>query len=304
MPGGASKLVIFLAFANDRDDAVRYLRNLPTEARQLRETVRQAEQAGLCEVVERANGTAQEVFAVFQDAQYRHRIAIFHFGGHANGYELLLESETGQAAGAQAAGLAAFLGQQRGLQLVFLNGCSTRKQTQGLLDANVSAVISTSRAIDDAVATEFSRVFYQGLAGGATLRAAFCDAEAAVLTQKGGNHRLRYCVDDTENDADLWSDRLPWDLHLRQGAESGDQWNLPEAAGDPLFGLPPLPKQDLPPSPYRYLNWFTRKHAEVFFGRGHQIRELYDRITASRAAPIILFHGQSPSARQTNATGL
>lgn len=99
MPGGASKPVIFLAFANDRDDAVRYLRNLPTEARQLRETVRQAEQAGLCEVVERANCTAQEVFAVFQDAQYRHRIAIFHFGGHANGYELLLESETGQGAG-------------------------------------------------------------------------------------------------------------------------------------------------------------------------------------------------------------
>jgi hypothetical protein len=30
-----------------------------------------------------------------------------------------------------------------------LNGCSTQQQTQGLLDASVSAVISTSRAIDD-----------------------------------------------------------------------------------------------------------------------------------------------------------
>jgi hypothetical protein len=49
----------------------------------------------------------------------------------------------------------------------------------------------------------------------------------------------------------------------------------------------------LPETPYRHLNWFTRKDAEIFFGRGHQIRELYDRLTAPRTAPIILFYGQS-----------
>ena len=59
----------------------------------------------------------------------------------------------GESAAADAGGLAAFLGQQDGLLLVFLNGCSTQQQTQGLLDANVSAVISTSRVIDDQVAT-------------------------------------------------------------------------------------------------------------------------------------------------------
>ena len=31
----------------------------------------------------------------------------------------------------------------------------------------------------------------------------------------------------------------------------------------------------------------------MFFGRGHQIRELYDRLTAPRTAPIMLFYGQS-----------
>ena len=57
-------------------------------------------------------------------------------------------------------GLAAFRAQQQGLQLVFLNGCATQPQTDGLLDANVSMVISTSRAIDDQVATDFSCQFY------------------------------------------------------------------------------------------------------------------------------------------------
>ncbi|MEK6261072.1 MAG: ATP-binding protein [Planctomycetota bacterium] len=290
------KPVIFLAFANDRDDRDDrdgYLRNLPEEARQLRERLESAEQAGLCEVVVRSNCTAGDIFKVFQDPRYRNRVAIFHYGGHANGYQLLLESAEGQSAAADAGGLAAFLAQQQGLQLVFLNGCSTQSQTQGLLDANISVVISTSRAIDDKVATDFASQFYLGLASGATIRTAYHEAAASQQTAKGNNTRGLYfgSPDDPKNR--LEADRWPWNLSLREGSESADQWNLPEAVNDPLFGLPPLPKQDLPESPYRHLNWFTRKDAEVFFGRGHQIRELYDRLTAPRTAPIMLFYGQS-----------
>ena len=289
----ATKPVIFLAFANDRDDTVGYLRNLPDEARRLRDVLQPAAQAGLCEVVVRSNSTAGDIFKVFQDPKYRNRIAILHYGGHANGYQLLLESAAGQVAAADAGGLAAFLAQQQGLQLVVLNGCSTQQQTQGLLDANIPAVISTSRSIDDQVATDFAHQFYQGLAGGASVRTAYNEAEASVQTAKGGNTRALYFGDPDDSKSRLEADRWPWNLYLREGSETVDQWNLPEAVGDPLFGLPPLPEQDLPESPYRHLNWFTRKDAEVFFGRGHQIRELYDRLTAPRTAPIMLFYGQS-----------
>jgi len=289
----ATKPVIFLAFANDRDDTVGYLRNLPDEARRLRDVLQPAAQAGLCEVVVRSNSTAGDIFKVFQDPKYRNRIAILHYGGHANGYQLLLESATGQVAVADAGGLAALFAQQQGLQLVFLNGCSTQQQTQGLLDANIPAVISTSRSIDDQVATDFAHQFYQGLAGGASVRTAYNEAEASVQTAKGGNTRALYFGDPDDSKSRLEADRWPWNLYLREGSETVDQWNLPEAVGDPLFGLPPLPEQDLPESPYRHLNWFTRKDAEVFFGRGHQIRELYDRLTAPRTAPIMLFYGQS-----------
>ncbi|MEK6261073.1 MAG: AAA family ATPase [Planctomycetota bacterium] len=294
MADTTKKPVIFLAFANDRDDTVNYLRNLPEEARQIREPLQRARRDGLCELVELANATADDIFRVFQDPEYRDRIAVFHYGGHANGYQLLLESASGSPHAADAGGLAAFFGQQRGLDLVFLNGCSTQQQVQGLLDANVSVVIATSRAIDDQVAMQFSKLFYQGLAGGASIRTAYKEAEAAVQTSRGGNTRGLYFGDaDKHAPKETSNDRWPWELYLRSGAESVANWSLPDAVGDPLFGLPPLPPQDLPDSPFRHLNWFDREHAEVFFGRGHQIRELYDLVTSPGTAPIVLLYGQS-----------
>ncbi|MEZ5944565.1 MAG: CHAT domain-containing protein [Planctomycetaceae bacterium] len=289
----STRPVIFLAFANDRSDAVRYLRNLPEEARQLTAALQPAEQAGLCEVVVRANCTAGDIFEVFQDPRYRNRIAIFHYGGHANGYQVLLESTDGRAAAANAQGLAHFLGYQRALELVFLNGCSTQKQTEGLLAANVSLVISTSQAIDDAIATEFSRRFYSGLASGASIRTAFGEAESAIQMEQGANTRLLYAVDAEPAAQQFSADRWPWNLYVRSGSESADEWNLPEAANAPLFGLPVPPSQDLPTSPYRHLHWFTKEDSPVFFGRDREIRALYDRLVAPHTAPVIMFYGQS-----------
>ena len=81
MPAGSTKPIIFLAFANDRDDRVGYLRNLPEEARRIRNTLDGAVRAGLCEIVERSNATLKDILDVFQDARYRNRVAVFHYGG-------------------------------------------------------------------------------------------------------------------------------------------------------------------------------------------------------------------------------
>src|SRR5688572_26316242 len=136
--------VLFFAFANDREERGAYLRNLPEEARRVAQVLKSA--AGSCEVVLLQNVTADQVFDAFQE--YRDRVALFHYAGHANGFQLLLESAEGRAHAVGASGLAAFLGQQRGLRLVFLNGCSTQPQVQALLEANVAAVVATARAID------------------------------------------------------------------------------------------------------------------------------------------------------------
>lgn len=100
-------VVLLFAFANDRVEPALYLRNLPEEQRRVRAAMATAVQAGLCEVVERANATLDEVLGAFQDPAYRDRIAVFHFGGHARSGALLLESRQGAAAVAYAPGLAA-----------------------------------------------------------------------------------------------------------------------------------------------------------------------------------------------------
>ena len=293
MATAAAKPVLFLAFANDRDDRARYLRNLPEERRRIRESLEDAEDAGLCEVIRTANATLDVIFDTFQDPDYRDRIAVFHYGGHASGYRLLLESEEGHHAFAHAEGLAKFLGQQRGLQLVFLNGCSTQPQVEGLLRANVPAVIATSESIEDTMAMELSARFYAGLGGGASIETAYNEAVAAVQTRRGSNPEDFYRRTRDMGVAEEHAGRWPWAMYVKEGAEIIKAWSLPQATGDPLFGLPPLPTRDLPPSPFRHLRWFTRDEAALFFGRGREIRALYERVTAPEGTPILLLYGQS-----------
>jgi WD40 repeat protein len=283
--------LILLVDANDRIDPSRHLRNLSDEIRRIRDALRPAEQAKHCRVLWEPNASAERIFAVFQDADFRNRIAILHYAGHADEYRLLMESASGGASPAQAAGLAAFLGEQRGLALVFLNGCSTEPQAQGLIEANCPAVIATSQTIDNQVAMDFAERFYAGLAGGAGLESAFKQATAAVRTTRGETPRALYWGGAMEPVS--VDDRWPWDIRFKPGADKAPYWNLPEAADDPLFQLPALPRLELPESPFRHLAWFDREHAEVFFGRPVQIREIFNRITDPDARPILLFYGQS-----------
>jgi WD40 repeat protein len=283
--------VIFLAFANDKVDNARYLRNLPMEMSGIRKALYEAEDAELCEVVERANATIEDILDIFQDNRYKDRIAVFHYGGHADGYQLLLEQLDGSHSIAHGAGLVSFLAKQKGLKLIFFNGCSTQQQAIELVQGGVPIVVGTSQAISDDVATSLAVRFYSGIANGASIGRAWAEAIDLIKIQKGGeNTRGLYrksAVQEVE-------DRLPWEMHLKTGAEMVKEWNLPEAVENPLFGLPEIPSNyDLPDEPFIFLGRYERKHAEVFFGRSYYIRDLYNRISSKNSAPIILLYGQS-----------
>jgi len=286
------KPVILLTFANDFGRKIGYLRNLPEEMREIQTLLENAEKAGLCEVVLRPNVTARQLIDVLQE--YRGRISIFHYAGHADSYRLLLESSSGEGAFADASSLAAVLGQQPGIQLVFLNACSTEPQVQDLVDAGVAAVVATTRSIQDKAAAEFSTRFYKALVTGATIGTAFAEADAAIRMEHGGQVRgvLMQEIDGQPVPEEL-ADQWPWRLHVRPGAERTREWNLPEAANDPLYGLPPLPAMDFPPAPYRNLKVFRREDAPIFFGRSDEIRRLYQTIAGPHGNPVILYYGQS-----------
>src|SRR5271157_4817126 len=213
--------IIVLAFANEQEGH-RYLRDLPEELRQLQAILEAAEGKGRCKLVVRSNAELKQIFETF--TEHRDRVAIFHYGGHAGGDRLLLESTGTEGAVAHAEGLATFLGQRRNLQLVFLNGCSTRAQAAGLLDAGVTAVIATARAIEDAIALEFAAAFYSELASGATLRAATRRPEAGSWPV--GARRLR----PISGPATCWS------------GPPTRPWTPPTTAASPgSCGWPPAP---------------------------------------------------------------
>ena len=178
--------VVVLAFANEQEGH-RYLRDLPEEFRQLQAILEAAEGKGLCRLVVRPNARLDQILETF--TEHRDRVSIFHYGGHAGDDRLFLETKGTEGAVAHAEGLATFLGQRRNLQLVFLNGCSTRAQAAGLLDAGVSAVIATARAIEDAVALEFAAAFYAEVASGQTLAPPTRRPEAG--SWRAGARRLR-----------------------------------------------------------------------------------------------------------------
>jgi hypothetical protein len=182
-------VVILLAFANDWVDDKRHLRSLLEESKAIDKALAPLVETGAIVLPAPIhNATVDDVIGAFRDRRYRDRIRIFHFAGHASGSMLLFEDQAGRPSSAHAAGLAGYLGKQRGLMLVFLNGCSTGPQVRRLREAGVHAVVATTSTIQDAVAAEFAAAFYAELAT-RSLREAYETAVQAVRLRSGDDPR-------------------------------------------------------------------------------------------------------------------
>src|SRR5215468_884593 len=178
---------ILLAFANDWVDDQRHLRHLLEESKAIDRALAPLVEAGAIALPSPIhNATVDDVIGAFRERRYRDRIRIFHFGGHASGSMLLFEDSAGGRSSAHAGGLAGYLGKQRGLVLVFLNGCCTEPQVRRLRDAGIHAVVATTSAIQDGVAAEFAAAFYAELAT-RSLREAYETAVQAVRLRSGDN---------------------------------------------------------------------------------------------------------------------
>ena len=169
---------IFLVFASHDIKRHSALDRLRDEARQLQNLL---EINSSCQLILRQNAVLEDVFNTFKKNPYRERISVFHFAGHADSYSLLLENAKREALRADANGFAAFLAEQPGLHLVFLNGCSTQEQVQGLLDAGVQVVIATTERVPDEWASPFASDFYKSLVSGASIASAYRDDGGSVV---------------------------------------------------------------------------------------------------------------------------
>ena len=214
--------IVFLAFANEQEEGNAHLRALPREHRALVRTMEQAQDAEKCQLLVKYNVTVDDIFDAFQKEQYRGRICLFHYGGHASSFQLLLESESGGNQSAHADSLIRFLSKQEGLRFVFLNACSTQAQVQQLQEAGVPS-IATSQSINDEVAPEFAVRFYKGLSKDLPLGKCYDEAADHIETFHGsGNNRDLYW----EGAGDQEIKGLPWQIHSPEGGEKLLQWSL------------------------------------------------------------------------------
>ncbi|MEO8396222.1 MAG: CHAT domain-containing protein, partial [Chloroflexota bacterium] len=276
--------VILLAFTNS---SAKPLAELETEYKALNEILKSAQDQSICEIITLPFASLDELVDTIQKAEYHERLAVIHIAGHGNEDALFFQTDGGGIQPAYRPGFVGLLAGVPNLQVVFLNACSTLEFGRDLCNTKVPIVIATLQSISDPVAVSFAERFYKGLSQGASIGVAFAAARDEIISRSNGDYRNLY---DSQKPPES---RVPWEIFTRAGADRACEWNLPAAAGNPLYGLPALPESDLPATPYRYLERFTSSDAEVFFGRGEDIRDLYKKLTENGNAPILLFYGQS-----------
>lgn len=213
-----SQAVIILAFANDRKG--KFLRSIAEEHRGIKNSLQDLHEKGLLKLVELPDARIEDIFDAFR--KNKDKVRIFHYGGHADDFELLLSS-SGEALDIKS--FSQYLSQQKGLKLAFMNACTTLKQRESLEAAGVPSMILTHREIGDKAAKDFSRKFYDNLASGREILRSFEEAQSELQNQKESLFRSLNFGDEEE----ISERTLPWELFQT----SADTWTLPTKAPFP-----------------------------------------------------------------------
>lgn len=219
--------IIILAFANDNDN---YLPMIKRESKSIYNLLLNHDDKGFIRLRQKENTTLDDIFKYF--IRYNDEIFMFHYGGHASGTHLQLETEAmvGPPQMADARGLAPLMGRQKELRLVFLNGCATQRQVALLHDAGVRAVIATSVAIDDQSATEFAEHFYRSLANRFTLKEAFSTARDYIISKSGKTREIEVKKYRDVNWVGMKKNgkkEMAWGLYVHEDHEYVLEWKLP-----------------------------------------------------------------------------
>lgn len=231
----SEKRVVFLAFANNLEIPQAYLPTLNRESSNIFRKLWPYREQQFIDLHKEENASIQDIFTAFTEL-FPDRICLFHYGGHADGGHLMLEAPSGREEKAGSEGLAVLLGQQKGLKLVFLNGCSTQEQVDLLFASGVKAVIATHTAINDTAATEFAEQFYTSLANERNIIEAYTEARALIETKYDSSNIVRKKETVYHRsiflDEEFETDLFPWGLYVAENHENILKWKLPKSRLD------------------------------------------------------------------------
>lgn len=149
---------------------------LGQEVRGIYESIRLSSRSAAIEVSPLFAATIHDL----RRALLREQFTIIHFLGHGSTEGLVFENERSGVFVPPMPALAELLAIQRSLQCVLLNACYTKSQGKIAADLGVPYVIAMEGAIQDTAAIEFSRGFYDALAAGREIQAAYTEGMRTV----------------------------------------------------------------------------------------------------------------------------
>ena len=231
---------ILLSFANPINVPQHYLPSLNKESKVIYQHLEPFTIKSIIDIYRNENTTIEDLFNTIERWDEYRELLILHYGGHASGAKLLLNTDNANSKSVNAHGLAKLLGSLSSLKLVFLNACSTYEQVKILLDQGVKAVIATSEPVNDRMATDFADRFYQNLSDGKTIKESFERAKNFISSKYeekvfASDEYRDFVLDDFESLEE--KDSLPWGLYCKKGTESNLNWSLSrDSQTKSLFG--------------------------------------------------------------------
>ena len=217
--------IIFLACANSYRKGKR-LRYLVNERKAIARILSSDQEHSVYQPVEKGNVANEFFLSLLRKRQYRDRVAVLHFAGHADMSYFRLESDEFETP-LTIDQLSELVAQLPNLKAVFLSGCATPRMLEMLLERDVPAVIVTQSRAKDPRTTAIAKTFYSNLSEGKTLREAFENVTSEHPDMK--SVEVEY---DIESDQLHWEGkellfnglRLPWGMYyLSDNAEKLNQ---------------------------------------------------------------------------------
>lgn len=156
--------IVILAFSNDLKH---HLPHLDEEADSLHRMFLSLQDKEIIDLRYYPNTTVKLLSDDLRDLKNR-KIAIFHYGGHAEPSHLNLEEESFFLEH-----VAPLMVKYWRPRLVFLNGCSTSGMAQKLFQAGIKMVVATEEAVNDLSAKNFAENFYKSLIKGLSVWESF-----------------------------------------------------------------------------------------------------------------------------------
>lgn len=217
--------IVFLACANSYRKGKR-LRYLVNERKAIARILSSELEHSVYQPVEKGNVANDFFLDLLRKRQYRDRVAVLHFAGHADMSYFRLESDEFETPVTMDQ-LSELVAQLPRLKAVFLSGCANPRILEMLLQRDVPAVIVTQSRAKDPRTTAIAKTFYSHLSDGKTLREAF----EGVASEHPDMQTVE--VDyDIESDQLHWEGkellfnglRLPWGMYyLSDNAEKLDE---------------------------------------------------------------------------------